>query len=929
VAPNDLAGPTGLMKRGRFLEVIASLRQYALPRHDPLHERHQVLLGDALQLTGNNEEAERLSHELVSKRGVASLTLATCHVILGNISRDRGNAADCFQHFEKALALARTTQDRDVTSSVSLRLMAHAAEDNGTDIAAGMMPDVRRQITQSGDPIALASLHLLLAKLEGKRGLTFTATRHLQAGKSILRKHENVSLEGSAEIDEACLAFLASDIDGAFEHASSALRSAAVSGHAATHRAACANLAHIHLSKGEFQQAEHYFNDALARCEQGGTHEVALLDGLAQLELARGEFEQSEQFLDKIERMARRSSIQPNYYHAWSFRTRLQLLKKQGRITNAIDFLKQIQPCVDGFHPSLRLTLKALQAELFCLAGNAEAATVAITLACKEYNGGSIEVLAEIERTLGKMLAVDNPALATEHVERAIRILSIVRNVNARTEVVADCADVLSGRGEARNVAVNRELSDEARTGRCLDRVKAMIDFCGSPELLGYEVFELLKELTCACTLTLVARSKNCEPDVLARWSDRAIGGLEANEETLSLGSARGREFAVLLVPKADLAAQVACRAVRKTVQTVTELEALRRDVNERSAIWPADEFTTYDGAVFAAEPMVDILKTIRKIASSNVTVLLTGETGTGKEVLARALHHGSARADKPFLPFNCAAVPRDLVESQLFGHRRGAFSGAHDHFDGIIRSAAGGTLFLDEIGELSLEVQPKLLRFLESNEIHPLGEPRPIRVDIRLVAASNAKLDQLVAQGLFREDLFYRLNVIRFKVPALRERREEIPQLAHHFLKRYSAEHAKPDLSIAQETMEYLLLYEWPGNVRQLANEIKRFVALAENRAVFLPEHLSPEIAASRQTIPSSVRTGGHSEVVIRLDQPLGAAVEQLERSMLEHTLKASGWHVESAAKMLGLSRKGLYLKRQRLRLSSPNSGPPNSPFS
>lgn len=918
MSPHDLAGPTGLMKRGRFLEALAYLQHYSPPRHDPFHEKHQVLLADALQLTGHNEEAERLSHDLIGKRGAASLTLATCHAILGNISRDRGNTAVCSQHFEKALTFARATRDRDVTASVSLQLMSHAAEDSGTDIATGMMPEVRRQITQSGDPVALASLHLLLAKLEGKRGLTFTARRHLHAGKSILRKHENVWLEGSAEIDEACLAFLASDIDAAFRHASSALRTAAVSGHAATHRAACANLAHIHLSRGEFKQAERYFSDALARCEQGGMHEIALLDGLAQLELARGEFERSEQFLDKIERRAKGSSSRPNYYHAWSFRTRLELLKKQGRIKHAIDFLKQIQPCADGFHPSLRLTLKAIQAEVFCLAGNAEAATVAIMLACKEYNGDSIEVLAEIERTLGRILAVDKPALAAEHVERAIRILSIVRKVNARAEVVADCADVLSSRTEALS-DTRSELSDEARTDRCLDRVNAMIDFCGSPELLGYETFELLKELTCARQVMLVARPTNCEPEVLARWNDQSVGLMDAHGETLSVGSAQDREFSVVVVPKADLAAQVAYRAVRKAVQTVTELEALRRDVNERSAIWPADEIATYDSAVFAAEPMVDILKTMRKIASSNVTVLLTGETGTGKEVLARALHCGSPRADKPFLPFNCAAVPRDLVESQLFGHRRGAFSGAHDHFDGIIRSAAGGTLFLDEIGELSLEVQPKLLRFLESNEIHPLGEPRPVRVDVRLVAASNAKLDQLVAQGQFREDLFYRLNVIRFKVPPLRERREEIPQLAHHFLKRYSAELAKSDLSIAQETMEYLLLYEWPGNVRQLANEVKRFVALAENRDVFLPDDLSLDIAASRKTISSPARTGAHSEIVLRLDQPLAVAVEQLERSMLEHTLKASGWHVKSAAKMLGLSRKGLYLKRQRLGLSSP----------
>jgi DNA-binding NtrC family response regulator len=916
------------MKRGRFLEAIAHLQSPSFQYHTPKNEFSQALLADALQLTGDNERAERLINDLGKARGTTPSALARCHITLGAIFRERGNLADAILHFRKALTFAETAHDKEQECWASLRLMAAAGEKEGAETAISMLPDIRRKVTMLGDPIVLTTLHLWVAEFESKRGLLLSARRHIQAARSILREHRNSWLDGSAAIDDFCVAFLHSDIEEAFSFASDALAAAAISGHAATKMAACTNLAHIHLTFREFQKSCDYFNEALSCCQRGGANEIAILDGLAQLDLARGKFEQAEQFLDKIERIAQGSSIQPNYYYAWSFRTRLQLLKKQGRIQTAIDFFKQIQPCIDRFHPSLRLTLKALQAELFCLAGDAQAATVAITVACKEYNGDSIEVLAEIERTLGKILAVDSPGLATEHVERAIRILSIVRNVNARADVVADCADVLAWGDETIEApAHSLELADEARTGRCLDRVKAMIDFCGNPELLGYEAFELLKELRCAYQLTLVASRRNCEPEVLASWSDRAVGVMDA--ETLSLGSARGRDLAVLLVPKADLAAQVACGAVRKTIQTVTELEALRRDVNERSAIWPADEFTTYDDAVFAAQPMIDILKTIRKLASSNITVLLTGETGTGKEILARALHHGSIRADKPFLPFNCSAVPRDLVESQLFGHRRGAFSGAHDNFDGVIRSAAGGTLFLDEIGELSLEVQPKLLRFLESNEIHPLGEPRPVKVDVRLVAASNAKLEQLVAQGQFREDLFYRLNVIRFKVPPLRERREEIPHLAHHFLRRYSTEHAKSGFCIAEETMEYLLLYEWPGNVRQLANEMKRFAALAESRAVFLPEHLSPEIAASRKTVASSLRTTGHSEIAIRLDQSLGAAVEQLERSMLEHTLKASGWHVESAAKMLGLSRKGLYLKRQRLGLFSPSSGSPNSAFS
>jgi transcriptional regulator with PAS, ATPase and Fis domain len=199
-------------------------------------------------------------------------------------------------------------------------------------------------------------------------------------------------------------------------------------------------------------------------------------------------------------------------------------------------------------------------------------------------------------------------------------------------------------------------------------------------------------------------------------------------------------------------------------------------------------------------------------VASANVTVLLTGETGVGKEIFAKAIHQASARSERVFLPFNCSTVPRDMLDSQLFGHKRGSFTGAQNDAPGMIRSANGGTLFLDEIGEMAIETQPKLLRFLESGEILPLGESKPILVDVRVVAATNANLDQLLSDGRFREDLYYRLNVIRIDIPPLRERREEIPALVDHFLEKFGRELQKPMLRIADETLEYLVLYRWPG---------------------------------------------------------------------------------------------------------------------
>jgi hydrogenase-4 transcriptional activator len=298
------------------------------------------------------------------------------------------------------------------------------------------------------------------------------------------------------------------------------------------------------------------------------------------------------------------------------------------------------------------------------------------------------------------------------------------------------------------------------------------------------------------------------------------------------------------------------------------------------------------------------------------------GSTGTGKEVLARAIHRASPRANNVFLPFNCSAVPRDMVESQLFGYRRGSFTGAHVDFPGIIRSAEGGTLFLDEIGELSMEVQPKLLRFLETNEVHPLGEGRPIKVDVRIIAATNADLDDLVQLKEFREDLYYRLNIVRFQMPQLCERREEIPLLAQHLLRRFQADEKKRGIKFSDEMMEYLLLYKWPGNVRQLSNELRRMVAMVGSNQTLTPDHLSPAIRATRRTIevdPDAAppepapEPADASRLTLPLDQPLPAAVEALERAMIEHAMGRAGGHLEEAARLLGISRKGLFLKRRR----------------
>jgi transcriptional regulator with PAS, ATPase and Fis domain len=257
------------------------------------------------------------------------------------------------------------------------------------------------------------------------------------------------------------------------------------------------------------------------------------------------------------------------------------------------------------------------------------------------------------------------------------------------------------------------------------------------------------------------------------------------------------------------------------------------------------------------------------------------------------------------------------MIESQLFGFRRGAFTGAVANNEGIIRGAEHGTLFLDEVGDLPLTLQPKLLRFLQEGEIHPIGESQPQKVDVRIIAATNSQLEKAVAEGKFREDLFHRLNVIRIHVPPLRQRREEIPALINHYLNEYQEEAAKVDIRIAEETVDLMVVYDWPGNVRQLCNEVRRIVTYSDSGSIVTPESLSREIAQSARE--PETNSGSHrklSEVIIAepTHQTLAEAMEDLERKMIQEALRNSSGNIARAAKELGLSRKGLYLKMDRL---------------
>jgi transcriptional regulator with PAS, ATPase and Fis domain len=307
---------------------------------------------------------------------------------------------------------------------------------------------------------------------------------------------------------------------------------------------------------------------------------------------------------------------------------------------------------------------------------------------------------------------------------------------------------------------------------------------------------------------------------------------------------------------------------------------------------------------------MRDLFQLLETVAASTSTILVTGDTGTGKEMVARAIHHNSPRRNERFVAINCSAIPETLLEAELFGHVRGAFTGAVGSRQGRLEQAHRGTLFLDEIGTMNLSAQTKLLRVIQEREFERIGESRPTRIDVRIIAATNSNLDQMVSDGSFREDLFYRLNVIPIQLPALRDRREDVPLLIQHFVQQFCADlvPAREPVTIAQDAMRQLMAYDWPGNVRQLENTIERAITLSPGRTQIELSDLPPEIQAVTDT-----------DIAARFTLPedgmsLDLHVADIELSLIRQALERTGNNKRQAAQLLHLKRTTLIEKLKRL---------------
>jgi DNA-binding NtrC family response regulator len=319
------------------------------------------------------------------------------------------------------------------------------------------------------------------------------------------------------------------------------------------------------------------------------------------------------------------------------------------------------------------------------------------------------------------------------------------------------------------------------------------------------------------------------------------------------------------------------------------------------------DERYRFEGLIGKSPAMKRLFQLLETIAATNSTILITGETGTGKEVVARSIHHNSPRKTHRFVALNCSAIPETLLEAEIFGHVRGAFTGAIGNREGRLEQAHRGTLFLDEVGTMSAALQMKLLRVLQEREFERVGDSKTIKVDVRVIAATNSDLLKMVGDGQFREDLYYRLNVIPVHIPPLRERRDDIPLLVQHFLEKFRSG-GSATVTVSQEAMRRLMSYAWPGNVRQLENATERAVAFGGSRGQIETADLPPEIAGAEP--PSVSASLALPEEGVDLD----AFVHRIERELIQRSLERTGGNKGQAAKLLNLKRTTLVEKLKRL---------------
>lgn len=724
---------------------------------------------------------------------------------------------------------------------------------------------------------------------------------------------------------------------------------------------ALATLGQICVRVGDLGRAEVALHRALEVRSPIQFHETtgAVFDTLAQIHLVRGTYDTAADFLIQARDAFGAYGRQTSHWYEWSVRILgARLALRRGDLDAAVAGADEILQA--GAPPFDALQATLIAGEALTLAGRLDEADQRLAAAADaldpkiapaawgEYlrlrgaararRGSAAEAYHDLAQSatlldllgeryqagvshlaIGRLVAETGArSVAERHLDKAI---AVFQQLGASRDLDdARAAQTLLATGGRGEYVISPADADDAI-------VRRIVDAAALPELLARETVQALLEAAAGEASVLfielvggevrVVASAGCEADVALVLARSAAHADAPDRSTIAVELGRDRDGRRIgLITSQRPIGHHMMRRLRMIAAVARQGFALC-SARDRSAA-PTDMAVgtslepLLPGFLTASAAMTRLVEQIQRLQGNDLTVLITGESGTGKELVSRAIHVGSPRSAAMFLPYNCTSTGRDLADSQLFGHRRGSFTGAVSDQPGLVRSAVGGTLFLDEVGDLPIDVQPKLLRFLEQHEILTVGDTRPQRVDVRVLAATNADLEQRVAEGKFREDLYYRLSVIRIHVPPLRERREEIPHLSTYFLREACERLGRPDVHLSSETRDVFSRHWWPGNVRQLKNEIQRAVALSAPGGTIDPFHLSPDI------VSTEVTTAGMRTRPRKTAPDLASAVEQVEREMIQTALKRADGNISEAARSLGLTRRGLYLKLRRLGLDS-----------
>lgn len=732
------------------------------------------------------------------------------------------------------------------------------------------------------------------------------------------------------------------------------------------------------LQIGEWKRAEEMIHKALdLAIETNHAHIAGILDTLGDLLLMRGELLDAQKNFEKAIELAEERKAE--WYVVQASQNLARCLLVQGNFKGAISQAeKTIARCEKGGQKHYRDLARLSLAESYLKTNFLQKCEEQINIFEEDLELKDFFVLGNIQRIRGHLAIINREDdLAIHHFSRSLTLFETAEDLYHKALANFELGKItgkvqperavkhLKTASEIFSKLGISKLFDEAQKELSIVKEKEptikrsagansqlitlrLAEATTSRELLFRELVSILQQESKAKKISLVQSDKEnrLSPFLvdgftpaegseiaekiqnLATTSNLESLAKDKNLNIFQLRSANSLTAYLVMYPRLSTtlydgtSIQMLLRVVELGMElcALQEKEKSKQTNAEKSNL---DTENTLPGFIHASPAMAALVEEIHKIRSSDVTVLVTGESGTGKEVVSNAIHKLSRRKDMVFVPFNCTAVPKDLAEGHLFGYKKGAYTGATQDSMGVIRSANGGTLFLDEIGDLPLDVQPKLLRFLQEGEIQPLGEKNPIKVDVRVIAATNVGLEEKVAEGKFREDLYYRLNVIRLRVPPLRERRSEIPPLVNYYVEYYSEKFNKKEISVSTQAMDLLMVCEWKGNVRQLCNEVQRFVVRANDGEQILPENISIELKRNASPIlfsETETRNNGNlqnnSLTINDFNGTIEEAVSELEKRMIKKSMNQHNGNISRAARELGLTRRGLYLKLERYHL-------------